>query len=257
VDSQAPTKILISANRPEEDGRFATITQDKLDSEDDPWIPLDDIYFDVLDTAWPSEFDPGRGDFVGSFALPESTIVEDHGNLQAKLPSIGSGEYAGFGVMYGLVGDGKTLTPNTFSAKVTQKDNVKVFDEYDPRDYTLGDSTKEVSSLFWAPKTLQTTERVTAVGNYLYDSDILVNQPSSGTVVNGDFVWSGSYGVDPVLSAVNRDAEEHRARDEFLSGVALATAAAAFVALVQEAPDRMIVGRKNPSHAWRNPTVNR
>ena len=101
-------------------------------------------------------------------------------------------------------------------------------------DFNLPDSGTH-RTIFYEPSNLQTSERLSPIEEWLSRSDIQINQPQTGTLENGAFVWRGTNGLAPVLRLVDRSAAERRGQDEFFLGIALATAAAVLVALVQEA----------------------
>jgi hypothetical protein len=58
--------------------------------------------------------------------------------------------------------------------------------------------------------------------------------PSNGSFQYNNFVWSGTGFTEPTLALSDPKSDAGRADDYFLSGVALAVAASAFIALVQE-----------------------
>ena len=65
-----------------------------------------------------------------------------------------------------------------------------------------------------------------------------MNTPVAAQPDGSDLVWQGSSGLGAQFSAEDRDRLSSAGRNEFLAGIALATAAAALIALVQELPRR-------------------
>jgi len=58
-----------------------------------------------------------------------------------------------------------------------------------------------------------------------------------GSFEDDNFVWTGTGFIEPTVSLSDPNREQTRASDEFFAGVALAAAAAALIALIQEFSD--------------------
>lgn len=93
-------------------------------------------------------------------------------------------------------------------------------------------------NLYWNPEKLITEERVVGIGEKISGWNIS-DTPANGISGGGDYIWQGDYGLAGTLTAINPSAAESRASDEFYSGIALATAAAALIALLQEFKDAL------------------
>jgi hypothetical protein len=106
----------------------------------------------------------------------------------------------------------------------------------DPNTYEVP-SHSNVYELYWQPKKLTSTESLEGVGDLIPLSTIRVNLPSNGSLQGNDIVWSGSFGLSATFSAVGREFEATRSRNDFLSGIFFAIAATAVIALIQELPD--------------------
>ena len=87
---------------------------------------------------------------------------------------------------------------------------------------------------FDKPKAMQSSITLLGVGTQLNNSRIDVSTPPGGAVVDDNYRWTGSDTLAPYLNATEFSAADSRSRDDFLSGIAFATAAAALIALLQE-----------------------
>jgi hypothetical protein len=58
--------------------------------------------------------------------------------------------------------------------------------------------------------------------------------PSNGSFLYDNFVWSGTGFIEPTLALSDPNIDATRGNDDFLAGIALAVAAAALIALIQE-----------------------
>jgi hypothetical protein len=101
---------------------------------------------------------------------------------------------------------------------------------------------------YFVPDTVKTqavlelarTKIASGLVNYRQDQ---VN-PSDGAFENGNFVWTGTGSIEPTLSLSDPNSDQARQSDAFYAGIALAIAAAALIALIQELPK----GRRRRQH---------
>jgi hypothetical protein len=187
---------------------------------------------------------------LGYFEIPRESFVLTKDLFSARLPVVGGDELVvndrpQFGI--GETGRHDILSirqVNYFPSKLNSAKNK-------PNRWTVeaGEPAKEV---FWKPGHLNVAETLDVDG-FRYENAILKSfLPSDGHVDGSKAFWRGEDGMTPELVAVGRDLEERRSRDEFLSGVALATGAAALIALVQEGPDKLGVRRRRGKFAERS-----
>jgi len=71
--------------------------------------------------------------------------------------------------------------------------------------------------------------------------------PTDGAFQDGNFLWSGTGYIEPTAYLSNPASDNSRANDGFIAGVALAVAATAFIALVQEVKRRDADGGVRPA----------
>jgi hypothetical protein len=86
-------------------------------------------------------------------------------------------------------------------------------------------------SRFYYPTTAATEEQVDAS---VVDYQIDASYPAPSNISPTRITWRGGAGLGAVFTATAGGAGDERARYSFLSGIALATAAAALIALLQE-----------------------
>jgi hypothetical protein len=198
-----------------------------------------------------SEYDP-RGPALAVFRLKSQFFVNDDGSIQARLPEIAQlrSEFT-LSPIAATTSNGSGTEPSSvyFHPKLT---DIELLGDTRPSSYKVP-SDEPVKGLFWDPQTLTSTEVLDGVADDISRSDVILNLPSNGRVQGGGFVWTAPGELSPVLSTTNRDLNDARGRDEFYSGVALATAAAALIALVQEGPERFRFWRRRPDHALSQP----
>ena len=220
VQTNPVTDVLVAVPKPVPhfDSSFKKLdTFVPLPDDNDPIPPPPQHYYELTKAAQIPDNKDALGYLLGEFPLSSGSLSWSSEVLTAQLPPIAEGEmgdqrYPEFGI------DTNTV--------------YSYFDLRYPDTYR---------TLFYEPSNLQTSERLSPIEEWLSHSDIQINQPETGTLENGAFVWRGTNGLAPVLRLVDRGAAEQRSRDEFLSGIALATAAATLVALIQEFP-----GKRSP-----------
>ena len=211
-------------------GQHPRFRERALDADSEHRVWVDEI--EAHPTGGPDN-DP-RGFAEADFLLPADSFpeVKDGASVEARLPAIGPYET---GVQYAApfvhAGDGihagpKALVPNT------------VLVANDPSTYRVP-SGAHIYTLYWEPKQIATSEALLGVGELIASDQVQVNVPSTGTPRGSDFLWTGSFGLSPALKATDSRVLETRSRNDLLLGIALATAAAASVALIQEGPDRL------------------
>src|SRR5207247_2481884 len=125
-----------------------------------------------------------------------------------------------------------------YALPLLQKPGYQVGDRVPGHYLSNFNKAAQFTELFWQPEKLTTTETIEGLGE-LPNARLDVVAPFNGAATSDRFSWTGSYGLSGVLVATDRGLQDKLANDEFLSGVALATSAAAVVALVQEGSDRI------------------
>jgi hypothetical protein len=238
VRNFGPSNVILTFTLPD-------VWMDKEDLGDDP-IFTNRVWDSRYDAMWATDvklftktpMNGGAGATFAEFLLPDDTFPTPAlAAVQARLPAIGIDE-SGWGALgdapLAYAQDGFHANPNGPPSLFTSS-NKFVHDK--PEEYTVPSGAK-VQTLYWEPKTLVTTETIPDIADLVPLDTIQVNTPSTGTLQGRDFVWSGSFGLSAALLATNRSMADKRARNDFLSGVFLATSAAALIALIQEAPDQ-------------------
>jgi hypothetical protein len=168
-------------------------------------------------------------ELFATFRLPVGAITHHRGTYAARLPALGQGESDALaGVVY------------RSDAAPTQVDAGSI----SPGPALTGDADGPGRTSFYVPDTLSTSESLLQARDVVANGDVEINYPGGGTLESDAFVWRGDYGVSPELTVVSRAARQRANRDAFLSGIALASAVAALIALVQELPDRWRPGRR-------------
>ena len=179
-----------------------------------------------------------QGEFyVGSAQLPPVMQLNE-GQFYAHLPRIGNDTISLTPVALILQGDPPAYDPKALIDHPQSKATLG-FGVYstDPHDYQLVPSAGNPEA-FFVPNALRTTERLDFVSRDLQDYRLESVQPSNGGLVGDDFVWQGGTVLEGTASESNLEAEQFRSNAAFISGIAFATAAAAFIAFVQELPRR-------------------
>jgi hypothetical protein len=97
-------------------------------------------------------------------------------------------------------------------------------------------------ALYW-PTRLLATEILAGARSSLEHARIDSILPATGSLQGDSFVWQGTGSLEPTISATNISAAESQSTSAFYSGIAFATAAAAFIALVQEVPKKIRLSR--------------
>lgn len=101
---------------------------------------------------------------------------------------------------------------------------------------------------YYVPATVSTQailqlRRQSQLVNYRVDQI----DPTDGAFQDGNFLWSGTGYIEPTAYLSNPASDNSRANDGFIAGVALAVAATAFIALVQEVRRRDADGGVRPT----------
>jgi hypothetical protein len=196
-------------------------------------------YYDLASGEPAITVDP-RGYGVATFRVPNSTVTVGSDQVTARLPLVGQYEDdTDYRPEAAILDDGPALHLNP-----TLKPSYQISDQT-PSHYKVADpSSSPVTNLYWNPAHLTTVERVLGVGQEISGWNIS-STPSNGTSDAGNYVWQGDYGLAGNLSAINPTTAETRDFEEFLSGIALATAAAALIALLQECKDEVSLKKRN------------
>jgi len=100
---------------------------------------------------------------------------------------------------------------------------------------TLPQANEPTGPAYFSPANVGTQAILQVLGqsqlvNYRVDQI----DPTDGNFQDGNFLWSGSGYIEPTAYLSNPASDNGRAIDEFISGVALAVAATALIALIQE-----------------------
>ena len=176
---------------------------------------------------------------VGFFKVPDSTFIVNHDEVAAQMPLIGQyqsdSQYTPQAATLATT-EGIYLAP-------TLESGYEVSDR-NPSDYSvLSLPYAPVKDLYWNPEHLSTEEQVLGVGRQISGWNISATPPN-GISDAGNYVWQGDYGLAGLLTAINPTVLDSRDSDEFLSGIALATGAAALIALLQECKDELRFRKK-------------
>jgi hypothetical protein len=175
-----------------------------------------------------------RGYVIASFKVPDSTLTNKPEEVIAHLPLVGQDEDS---TQY-MPAAATINTDAGIYLNPTLRAGRKISDRT-PAHYFIPDQPgSTVRNLYWNPEKLITEERVVGIGEKISGWNIS-DTPANGISGGGDYIWQGDYGLAGTLTAINPSAAESRASDEFYSGIALATAAAALIALLQEFKDTL------------------
>jgi hypothetical protein len=179
------------------------------------------------------------GTDVGGFSLRERAVVITKDGIVVHLPAIGSvpdqlGELHSTDALEQRSSSGKTefvLAPHL------EKDSrLPTVNDTDASKYAGVKGVPETP--LFAPGNLRTTAILNDGGDLIRNLRIDISSPQNGSSDGSEFIWQGANNLYPVLTAVNPSAESAHANDLFLAGIFLATAAAAFIAVFQEGPDK-------------------
>lgn len=112
----------------------------------------------------------------------------------------------------------------------------KVSNPLEPASY-LSPSGQPLDRAFFVDRHLTAEEQLTPGKVDVGDADIRRNEPSTAVIDGSIVTWTAPDFVFPSFAAVSHSLEDSAHVEEFLSGVAFATGAAALVALLQELPE--------------------
>ena len=154
-----------------------------------------------------------RGGVVAEFDSPNSSFPPKSVNgVHARLPAIGFDET---GVQYNapMVGADDGFHDD---AVVRGVSNTLLVAE-DPKTY-------EVPSIRRFPRSIGSRRSSQASSRCSWSvidpsQTIRVNLPSNGSLQGLHMVWTGSFGLSATISAVGREFEATRSRNDFLSGI--------------------------------------
>jgi hypothetical protein len=176
---------------------------------------------------------------LASFDIPARDIVTMKDGYAARFPALADVESGVSDAVYGSVDSGVSLSAGSLYLLPAAID-----DPYPSAgDQAIRKPPAALRTHFYEPHELQTSEALLDARSLVTTGDVTINYPSNGTLESGAFVWRGEYALSPELAVVSRAAQDSRARYGFLSGIALATAVAALIALVQELPPRLTIRR--------------
>jgi hypothetical protein len=115
---------------------------------------------------------------------------------------------------------------------VSEKDVLKL--AQNPSNYPTIPGSQH--ALYW-PTKLLATEVLAGAQSSLAHARIDSILPVNGSLQGDSYVWQGTGSLEPTISATKINAAESQSTYAFASGIAFATAAAAFIALMQEVPN--------------------
>ncbi|MGH3162187.1 MAG: hypothetical protein ACRDOC_09915 [Streptosporangiaceae bacterium] len=192
-----------------------------------------------------------RGYVVATFKVPASTLTIKPHEIFARLPLVGQDEDATQYVPTVAAAD----TEQEMYLNPTLRPGYNISDRT-PSHYRISNQIgTAVQNLYWNPENLITEERILGVGERISGWNIS-DSPSGGLVDAGNFIWRGDYGLAGLLTAIDPSAAGSRDADEFFSGIALATAAAALIALLQECKDQYPFRKPQRPRILKNPQRN-
>lgn len=176
-----------------------------------------------------------RGLEIAEYKMPSNVFESDASRTVIKMPTIAAYEDSTQYIpAYATVVSDPAGAPY---GNISVKSN-KFVGSRDPTHWIARGAPTAPYKLFWNPQHLTTVE--SAQGLYpLTNLIVNVNEPANGIATADTYQWTGSYGLIGSLQAESRSDQEQRSNDEFYSGLAFATGAAALVALIQEGPDRI------------------
>jgi hypothetical protein len=227
-----------------------------LASRSNDTVRVGDQYLTVV----PRNYSPPtvRGsstDVLLRFDSPERSVSERHGVVVINLPAfetaIGADSYPtyGFASRHAVPAVSEIYAdPRPRTGVATGETNPRAYVGSLPIRQDLRPSTgshpstpRVMRALFWAPHSVKIADVATDAARTLSGVQIQTTNPFAPTTDAGDVVWrtTTSNLSPPRLVAVSRELQESKQRDEFLSGIALATGAAALIALLQEGPDEI------------------
>jgi len=172
---------------------------------------------------------------VGAFDLPAGLVNGDEdkinfagvgvgGLIRSELP------VPVFGTVSSAVSDHESLVIRPKAAPG------KVSDPLDAASY-LSPSGQPLHRAYFVARHLTAEVQLTPGKVDVADVDIRRNEPSTAVIDGSIVTWTAPDFVFPSFAAVSHSLEDSAHREEFLSGVAFATGAAALVALLQELPE--------------------
>jgi hypothetical protein len=89
---------------------------------------------------------------------------------------------------------------------------------------------------YFVPKTMDITEILSNGASAIKDSQVVSMVPLDGQILDNDLVWRSTGLLEPSVSTASISFQRQKSTDDFYAGLAFATAASAFIALVQELP---------------------
>ena len=180
------------------------------------------------------------GHFIGGTASIGPVAISKGGEFFAHLPAMGLQlpPQPGINMMLAPERTGRTQVIDELpSLKLGAKAG-----SMNPLDYTVTQKNAEPFGLpFSTPNDLTTNAFLelprseSSLVNYHVDSV----SPVNGSLQGLNFAWVGGTIMEPTVSASDPASVQARSNDDFLAGVALAVAAAALIALIQELPRRL------------------
>jgi hypothetical protein len=89
---------------------------------------------------------------------------------------------------------------------------------------------------YFRPKNLDITEALTTADTVMTNSQVTSMVPLDGQLQGTNLVWRSTGPLEPSISTTTIAYQEQKSTNDFYAGLAFATSAAAFIALVQELP---------------------
>lgn len=240
----SPYDVLITSSIPDTKHLFAKM---KFNQSNFVGVVSPDLYYYVTTSQKIDELHDLE------FRLPAKSYFDGKGTLVVRLPTVGLQDQddESFGsapIPAGFAGSSRNV--DTVSLKPGRPVNSLSPADYEDYVSPPGDP---LGVIYKAPVVTQFHSWVYFSDQYygMAGAQIQANSPSNGIFDGQSFKWSGNYGLEPYLSLVQPDELERRSSDDFLSGILLASAAAALIAFFQEVPDavktsRWLVRRRAP-----------
>jgi len=99
------------------------------------------------------------------------------------------------------------------------------------------------AKLFWRPNVLSITDTLENFTGVIGTQQIDYMTPA-GTVSGENYVWNSSSELQPNFKSTDPEATDSQSNNAFISGIFLGIAGAAAIALIQELPERVTLGRR-------------
>lgn len=186
---------------------------------------------------------PGIEPVVG-VDIPAGVVTETNGNLSASLPRVGP-QVDNITLAVPLIVETSLSTKRPVSATLYPKEVNQASGpaSLDPAHY-MANVPGALPTKFYDPQVINTAEQIMGAGQYLRNSQAAPMVPPDGQVRGNDLLWKSNGSLQPTVKTTSIDEAERRSSLDFYSGIALATAAAALIAALQELPSELTWARR-------------